>query len=401
MMMKNPRKRRKAGPGPATASDPDIDPPTHHDLITCQIPVDTADGECHSGIRSAAAQYTECGGRSRHLYVYSQTLDCLLQKQCIPCLYKIFPDGRNDRYLLELLSSTTGIASKKGNGTSSVPAAVIKVAGAGTGTAVRQPTRRGEEYPSNTRPELCGRSGLMPVYVSKEATGRGSGSGALSSLQLADLMTNVYGSCIAAADSQSEHTVLTVGDGDFTFSLSLAETDRFQQYIDCSSDKSSSSSTLSGIIGCHQRGRTGCSRLKLTATSHESYQSICSTYPQAEDTLHRLKYLGATVLHDVDATDLHLLHHGSSTDLLQHGSPIAAEGSRTFDFIIWNFPCVSLPAGADGQTSELEQNRTLLRRFFSNIRPFLTADRGEVHITHKTIVSTYCIMKYSTVQYMR
>lgn len=358
MMMKNPsRKRRKASPSTETAaSDPDLDPSTCKNL---QIPVavDTADGECDSRSAADLHKVTECGGRSRNLYVYSQTLDCVLQKQCIPCLYKLFPDGRNDRYLRELLLSSTGIDESKKDTSSAV--------GSRTGTMVRS-----EEYPTNTRPELCSRSGLMPISKI------GRGSAVQLQLQL-DLMTNIYGARLTAADLQSEHAVLTVGDGDFTFSLSLAETDRFQQSID-NNDSSSSS------VGCHAKSR-GCStRLKLTATSHESYQSICSTYPQAVGTLNRLKHLGATVLHEVDATDL----HGAPFAAVAEGSS-SSSSSSTFDFIIWNFPCVSLPAGADGQTSELEQNRALLRRFFSNIRPFLTADRGEVHITHKTIVSTY------------
>ena len=103
--MKNPRKRRKAGP--ATACAPDLDLFRCQDMRTCQVTV-TADGECaRRRSRSAADDlHPECDGRSRHLYVYSRTLDCVLQRQCIPCLYKMFPGGRNDHYLLELLSST-------------------------------------------------------------------------------------------------------------------------------------------------------------------------------------------------------------------------------------------------------------------------------------------------------
>lgn len=364
MVMKNPRKRRKAGP--ATACAPDLD------LFTSQKVTVTADGECDERRSRSAADdlHPECDGRSRHLYVYSQTLDCVLQRQCIPCLHKIFLGGRNDHYLLELLSST-GVESRKG--ASSSAAAVTVAVAIDTGSVIRKPTRGGEEYPSNTRPELCVRSGLKPVSK--------VGRGCMSPPQV-DLMTNIYGARLEASDFQSEYAVLTVGDGDFTFSLSLAETDKFQQCIDCKD----SSGNPSCIMESHPR-IAGCRRLKLTATSHESYQSICITYPHAVDTLNRLKHLGATVLHDVDATDL------------QHGSPFAAEDTHTFDFIIWNFPCVSLPAGADGQTSELEQNRALLRRFFANIRPFLTVDRGEVHITHKTIVSTHSQLFYVRSRY--
>jgi len=342
------RKRRKAtSPADAFISNVlDLDSSICPELYSC-IPIvaDTAEGgEGESTpYRATATDLHNCNvpvrGRSRHLYVYSQTLDCVLQKQCIPCLYKIFPDGCNDRYLLEIISIEKSQDSSNSNCTVPSP-----------------PIRGAENYPTNKRPEMCSRSGLMPSKV---------GQGSLS--PLVGLMSNMYGTHLTI-DFQSVHEVLTVGDGDFTFSLSLSEIERFQEYIDCKDDPSSAVKRHPSSKHC---------KLKLTATSHESYRSICSTYPQAVDTLNRLTYLGATVLHGVDATDL-------------QGSPSMAyivDRSHTFDFIIWNFPCISLPAGADGQTSELEQNRDLLKRFFSNIRPFLTPDRGEVHVTHKTIVS--------------
>ena len=42
------------------------------------------------------------------------------------------------------------------------------------------------------------------------------------------------------------------------------------------------------------------------ATSHESLLSITKTYPNCKETLKKLKHLNATVLHEIDATNLHI-----------------------------------------------------------------------------------------------
>ena len=52
----------------------------------------------------------------------------------------------------------------------------------------------------------------------------------------------------------------------------------------------------------------------------------------------------------------------------------------------WNFPCVSLPRGQDGQATELAANRALLRAFFASVaRGGRGGGGAEVHVTHKTI----------------
>ncbi len=134
---------------------------------------------------------------------------------------------------------------------------------------------------------------------------------------------------------------MTVGDGDFSFSLSIAE-------------------------HFHKTNPN----FKLTVTSHESHESVLTTYPTCEANLKRLKQLGAVVYHDVDATSL------ATTLPLQNVQ---------FDVIIWNFPCVRITAGADGQTNELDINRNLVGTFFANAHPYLVPGSGEVHVAHKTI----------------
>jgi 25S rRNA (uracil2634-N3)-methyltransferase len=166
-------------------------------------------------------------------------------------------------------------------------------------------------------------------------------------------------------------TFLTVGDGDFTFSLGLMEILKKD---------------------AEHSGRT----VQLTATSHESERSVLDTYkPHARSTLDTLRSLGATVLHGVDATALaetvELRREGKvergkkRKQCDDDGSGNISYKMKRYDVVIWNFPCISLPAGADGQARELLANQQLLAKFFQNVRRCLTKGSGEVHISHKTI----------------
>lgn len=135
--------------------------------------------------------------------------------------------------------------------------------------------------------------------------------------------------------------ILCLGDGDFSFSLSLA------------------------------RGLSD--RSGLLASSHESHESVLSTYNKSSDILAELHaLLPGRVLHEVDATVL------SSTPA------IAARRGR-WDLVLWNFPCVGSSASpaADGQVQEIDRNKQLLRDFFANALDFLSV-AGEIHVTHKT-----------------
>lgn len=138
----------------------------------------------------------------------------------------------------------------------------------------------------------------------------------------------------------SNQNILTVGDGDLSFSLSIAN--YFAK--DNSADK-------------------------LFATTHESYNSIVKTYKDGESNIQELKKVGVSVYHQVDATNL-----AATRELDGH----------QFDIVIWNFPCVRIDKGADGQVSELDQNKLLVSDFLANIQPYLK-EGGEIHISHKTI----------------
>ncbi|KAF0697692.1 Aste57867_11663 [Aphanomyces stellatus] len=136
----------------------------------------------------------------------------------------------------------------------------------------------------------------------------------------------------------ASHKVLTLGDGNFSFSLALLK------YLTDAS--------------------------QLVATSHEAKDTVVETYPDSAGILDALAAAGATVLHQVDATDA-------------AGMVDVVGGAHQFDRVIWNFPCVRMPDGADGQNSEMDENKALLEAFFRAV-PQVLAPGGEVHVTHKT-----------------
>ena len=306
-------------------------------------------------VQSRTNRKTKRHDRDHDVFIHSSTLACLLSG-CIPCLYKVFPGGKDEAS--SKLSQYKQVDSLFGDGAL---------------------------YPANQRPELCPRSRANGISAGVPESEQ--------QLSLASAAYNGYHGLyfltpdISAGASAAVHTidenqtpfgsstVLTVGDGDFSFSLSIAE------HIEA---------TL---------GRQECSR--LTATSHESKHSVLKTYHfAAPKTLQRLQNLGVRVLHDVDATDLasekRLRNPNTQIEgqsgYMRYSSSCAEpqpQCSTTsplqYDRVIWNFPCVSIDAGADGQTSELEHNQQLLRLFFQNVLPLLRPKTGEVHVTHKTV----------------
>jgi len=144
--------------------------------------------------------------------------------------------------------------------------------------------------------------------------------------------------------------ILVVGDGDFSFSLSVAR----------SSTPPNSPLPYPGM--------------NMFATSHESEASVMATYQSCAEIVCELRELGVTVLHDIDATSLQTSHAK------------IAEMAESFDYLVWNFPCVSSSSSkaADGQVQEIEDNKNLLRAFFRTGKSFLSS-HGEIHVVHKTI----------------
>lgn len=143
--------------------------------------------------------------------------------------------------------------------------------------------------------------------------------------------------------------VLTVGDGDFSFSLALA---RILLGDECNSHKG-----------------------RLIVSSYESLSTLKSTYPNIQETLSLLQSLGAQVLFQVDAT---CLHENKTLGDIQKRKDFF------FHRVIWNFPCTAEPNGQDGQNGEMDRNKEMVRQFVDCSNEILDPISGEIHMAHKT-----------------
>lgn len=145
--------------------------------------------------------------------------------------------------------------------------------------------------------------------------------------------------------------VLTVGDGDFSFSLSLAR------------------------FGCH-----------VTATSYETKETVFRVYHSVNiaDTLAEMESLATTTTAGNGVAACHdavAVAYGVDATNLKGTLPSALVNSK-FQRIVWNFPCSAVAKGQDGQNQEMEENQRLVRQFIDCARHYCSG--GEIHINHKT-----------------
>ncbi|XP_016487342.1 uncharacterized protein At4g26485-like isoform X1 [Nicotiana tabacum] len=133
----------------------------------------------------------------------------------------------------------------------------------------------------------------------------------------------------------SYQEILLVGEGDFSFSLCLA----------------------------HSFG----SASNIVASSLQSYEEVIKTYKNGKSNLEKLKALGGTILHGVDATKLQ--HH---TDI----------SNRKFHRIIFNFPHAGF-YGKEDNNHLIQMHQNLVAGFMGSAKERLRAD-GQIHVTHKT-----------------
>jgi 25S rRNA (uracil2634-N3)-methyltransferase len=183
----------------------------------------------------------------------------------------------------------------------------------------------------NVRPECCPRANV--------ATKSGGSAGRLCEDHHDSSARNIMG-------YQKGMSVLTVGDGDFTFSLAVAR-------LVCAKGLGS-----------------------VTATSYEEKTTLQKVYPDFESTLKELQVHHVDVCYKVDATRL--------DDTLPKSFKSTQDGrQRKYHRIIWNFPCTAKEYGQDGQNSAMEENKALVRRFVSNALPYLSQN-GEILMAHKT-----------------
>jgi 25S rRNA (uracil2634-N3)-methyltransferase len=136
--------------------------------------------------------------------------------------------------------------------------------------------------------------------------------------------------------------ILTVGDGDFSFSRALAEALSLPPAA--AAEQSNGAPLLLPLC------------LALTATTYDTYAVVLDKYGAAAETaLQGLAALGATALHGIDATQLHNFH-----DILKPCS---------YDRIVFQFPLA--PPHTSRQEAEAAQstggvavvNRLLLHDF--------------------------------------
>lgn len=137
---------------------------------------------------------------------------------------------------------------------------------------------------------------------------------------------------------------LVLGDGNFSFSLSLCKQLLLEQ-------------SVSGAATAGARSED-----KVIATSFESLERVLQR-PLAEEALRELsRRPGVRVLHSVDATRLEQCEEIMSLGLIFH-------------VIIFNFPHT-------GGKGRIEQNRALLRDFFISVsKSSLLSNEGEIRLS--------------------
>ncbi|KAL6999081.1 25S rRNA (uracil2634-N3)-methyltransferase [Sarracenia purpurea var. burkii] len=129
--------------------------------------------------------------------------------------------------------------------------------------------------------------------------------------------------------------ILLVGEGDFSFSASLAV----------------------AFGSAHN----------MIATSLNSEGFLSSNYKSAMSNIQILRSRGAKVMHDVDATQM------ANSFLFQ---------GMTFDRIVFNFPHAGF--FRESRRSQLRRHRNLARLFMVNAKKMIDAGIGEIHISHKS-----------------
>ncbi len=176
----------------------------------------------------------------------------------------------------------------------------------------------------NTRPELCPRSSNNDTYGVEGAYG-----------------------------FHGNMKILTIGDGDLTFSLALA-----RLFHKANKNKED----------------TRKDSISIVATSYESLSTLQKIYPSIRDTISELQqYKFVQIVYEVDATNL------------RNTLPNEVKDKFKFHRIVWNFPCTAEKNGQDGQNNEMDQNKKLIEKFVHNCIPFMDEMvASEIQMIHKT-----------------
>ncbi|KAL3818864.1 hypothetical protein ACJIZ3_004769 [Penstemon smallii] len=134
----------------------------------------------------------------------------------------------------------------------------------------------------------------------------------------------------------SFHRILLVGEGDFSFSASLAKA-------------------------------FGCRASNLIATSFDSQDFLMENYQSAMSNIFELSIRKSRIMHEIDATTM------ATHPFL---------GNIKFDRIIFNFPFAGFFKEMPRKT-QIRFHRQLVSMFLENAKEMISED-GEIHISHKT-----------------
>lgn len=146
---------------------------------------------------------------------------------------------------------------------------------------------------------------------------------------------------------QSVRSILTIGDGNLSYSLSLAA-----MYKD------------------------NGDQVQLTATTYDGLEGLKSKYGEVkmEETISTLVSLKAKVLHGVDATCLSNSLNGSKFDLIIFMHPLVPSDER-FAFI----------QSRGDHFATVIINRLMITKFLRSAQPLLADENSEIHITMKNV----------------
>ncbi|KAG7359293.1 protein of unknown function DUF2431 containing protein [Nitzschia inconspicua] len=262
------------------------------------------------------------------LYACQETIDCAIKGNCVPCAYKI---GCFD---------------------------------------VAQDVSFCQQCP-NQRPEQCLRNNNKNSTTTTTTTTTKT----KTTKPFATSLPNSNDKSPVCLGIQPGMTILTVGDGDFSFSLGLAR--RLMK-----TDTTTTSTTTT---------TTTRPTTQIVATSYETKTTLQTVYGDAFDqTVQELESLNVAVLYSVDATKLVETLTTANQQTNQYSNDnhndmtLPSSSSLIFHRIIWNFPCTAAPSGRDGQNQEMEDNKRLVRQFIASARRLLSKMDGEIYMAHKT-----------------